>query len=718
MRTLLRRFSEDFLRSVQPLVRTLEEADQKLSSASEGLPVASLLPDLRDTRHHLQVLADKVEEQQAYILIFGPLKSGKSTLMNAISAAYVSEVSALPAYPCMVYVAHGDSQQYTITRFDGSQKVVTDPVSLQIEIRRAHNELADALREVEGRGEQFDPALHYPRGIRRIDVRLPAESLKASGTMLVDTPGLFSRMKFGYDRMTRDFRDSATCAVFVVKSDNLYLENVFTEFDELLDLFSRIFLIVNIDSSKKDLGPEGELVPSLEQTDPQRIVEAFENYAMSSGLKRAAEEGRVQIYPIDLLRAARKRLLPELELDEAEAEAHLGLASFQGFLGDLTTFLNSTEYLETFMSDSLRRADTLTGELTDILDRDEVSDLRRRLSSLEGERSEAKRRFDAVGNLRAFAWDAAIDDLGDRLATLVQERARDSARNTTEELDAVLDDWFQSNASLQSLFDDDVEPRLGAHRNELTRYVRETLAREADVTTGVRVTPDIESALNLAGIEAGEITRASLENVCAWTAPEKIGLGITTRDIPVKKTLWDWLFLRSATSVRRRLFGPSNSPALELAPQFKRTRLGDAGLEALRSGIDRQKDRFFAETNEKVRESILTEYAQAMSQRLGEELEQRGQAVESELTRLEGEIARVGGLLEGLDALGADVQTARTGVNALHEERQNGNGSLLSSSADESAGESEDEVELRDETLHPPAPEQRTTEEPSTDSFA
>jgi ribosome biogenesis GTPase A len=38
------------------------------------------------------------------VLIFGPLKSGKSTLMNAIAAAYVSEVSSLPAYPCLVCV--------------------------------------------------------------------------------------------------------------------------------------------------------------------------------------------------------------------------------------------------------------------------------------------------------------------------------------------------------------------------------------------------------------------------------------------------------------------------------------------------------------------------------------------------------------------------------------------------------------------------------------
>ncbi len=67
----------------------------------------------------MQALTDKVAEQQAYVLIFGPLKSGKSTLMNALSAAYVSEVTSLPAYPCMVYVTHADTPGYVVTHYDG-----------------------------------------------------------------------------------------------------------------------------------------------------------------------------------------------------------------------------------------------------------------------------------------------------------------------------------------------------------------------------------------------------------------------------------------------------------------------------------------------------------------------------------------------------------------------------------------------------------------------
>ena len=71
--------------------------------------------------------------------------------------------------------------------------------------------------------------------------------------ILVDTPGLYSRMNFGYDVLTREFRDGAACAVFVVKTDNLFLEQVFAEFNQLLGLFSRIFIVVNVDSGKRDL---------------------------------------------------------------------------------------------------------------------------------------------------------------------------------------------------------------------------------------------------------------------------------------------------------------------------------------------------------------------------------------------------------------------------------------------------------------------------------
>ena len=94
----------------------------------------------------------------------------------------------------------------------------------------------------------------------------------------------------------------------MVKPDNLFLAQVQEELGDLLDHFSRVFLVLNVDSARVDLGPQGELAPSLEQTDPERIVDAFEGLAMNARLHQAAEEGRLCVHSVDLLRAAAERM--------------------------------------------------------------------------------------------------------------------------------------------------------------------------------------------------------------------------------------------------------------------------------------------------------------------------------------------------------------------------------------------------------------------------
>ena len=79
------------------------------------------LAALNDIRARLRSLVEKLANQQAYLLIFGPLKSGKSTLMNAISGAYVSEVTSLPGYPCLVFVRHAEEPHFSVTRYNGRE---------------------------------------------------------------------------------------------------------------------------------------------------------------------------------------------------------------------------------------------------------------------------------------------------------------------------------------------------------------------------------------------------------------------------------------------------------------------------------------------------------------------------------------------------------------------------------------------------------------------
>ncbi|HKX46427.1 MAG TPA: dynamin family protein, partial [Planctomycetota bacterium] len=366
MQTVLSQFCEEFATAVRPLLAPLKDFAEALADGAGGEggspALRSALPGFQDVAHQLRALAEKVAEQQAYVLIFGPLKSGKSTLMNSLAGAYVSEVTALPAYPCMVYVSHSDQREFVVTRYNGETQAFSAPASMRMQVNRDHAELADRIRASEDAGHDFDPALDLPEAIRRIDVKVPATDLAQSGAVLVDTPGLYTRMKFGYDRMTRDFRDSAACAIFVVKTDNLFLEQVFAEFQDLLQLFSRIFLVVNLDTTKMDLRPDGSLAPSLEREDPVRILEAFETLAMSAPVKAALDEGRLKLYPVDLLRAASRRL------QRASGASGPGedTDDFETFLGELTEYLNSSDYLVAFLGDSLRRARQLLGEAREL----------------------------------------------------------------------------------------------------------------------------------------------------------------------------------------------------------------------------------------------------------------------------------------------------------------------------------------------------------------
>lgn len=122
----------------------LDEVQGKGSSDVLQRPLARL----KDVHHRLESLVNKVEEQQAYLIIFGPLKSGKSTLMNAISASYVSEVTSLPAYPCIVHVKHGDQNNYQVTRYNGQKQVFDNNEELQGSISKDFEKLAERIREI------------------------------------------------------------------------------------------------------------------------------------------------------------------------------------------------------------------------------------------------------------------------------------------------------------------------------------------------------------------------------------------------------------------------------------------------------------------------------------------------------------------------------------------------------------------------------------------
>src|SRR5690606_38148080 len=141
MKTILQQFSASFDASIRPLLEPLQEAAAALATAPDQLPAQGLAPRLRELHHQIDSLVRKVAAQQAYALIFGPLKSGKSTFMNALSGSYVSEVTSLPAYPCMVYVRYSDEPGFEVTQYDGRSMKLKQREALDEILATGHQEL-------------------------------------------------------------------------------------------------------------------------------------------------------------------------------------------------------------------------------------------------------------------------------------------------------------------------------------------------------------------------------------------------------------------------------------------------------------------------------------------------------------------------------------------------------------------------------------------------
>ena len=620
MKTEISKFCDASLLHLTPLAPALEKAAADLEQGSDQALLERPLAALNDIRARLRSLMEKLASQQAYLLIFGPLKSGKSTLMNAISGAYVSEVTSLPGYPCLVFVRNAEQPHFSVTRYNGRETVFASGAVLKDVIEDSHLALAEQIRETELRGDDFDPRTHFTEAIRRVDVKLPVRSLAESSTVLVDTPGLYSRMNFGYDVLTREFRDSAACAVFVVKTDNLFLEQVFAEFNQLLGLFSRIFLVINVDSSKRDLHADGSLQPSAESRDPDQIIEAFKTLSMAGPLRQAYEEKRVRIHAVDLLNAASWFLSGETNGNGqlsgnghgnghslgAEANAAQKKA-FDAFLRDLTDYLNSSDYTVEFIRDSLRQGQTLCAEVGEIFASDEILALRAKQTSLENELHDLEERAAAVDRLLAVDWDATFKKVREENAARGKESLTPKATRVTKEMNDALERWFQTNESVQALVQKYWDPLLAAAGRALSDDTRSRLTALLGPPLGGAEPPAlVMNDLHTVGFSLVPVAEEAASEIRTQESSAPYAMSVQCDDIPVRKTFADWILFRKAATVRRRVLG--DDLAQEIPPEIKAQRLPDTSREALRELIRQNVQARFPSLPEKFATGVLSSY--------------------------------------------------------------------------------------------------------------
>jgi len=644
MKTEISRFCEACSQSLQVLPEALNTAASLMEKVGHPAILQGSYNILNDLRARLRSLTDKLASQQAYLLIFGPLKSGKSTLMNAISGEYVSEVTSLPGYPCLVFVQHAPEKHLSVTRYNGRESVFTDTTVLKDVISDGHFALAEQIRVTERRGESFDPRTHFTEAIRRVDIKVPVESLRESSTVLVDTPGLYSRMNFGYDVITREFRNSAACAVFVVKTDNLFLEQVFAEFNQLLGLFSRIFLVINVDSSKRDLQPDGSLQPSAESVHPEQILEAFKTLSMAGPLREAYDKGRVRIHAVDLLNAASSFLTKNGNGGDKQRIA------FDAFMRDLADYLNSSDYTREFIGDSLRQGHALCSESRSICQNTEFDEVRLQQELLREQIAVIDSKLAAVDRLLQVNWDATFEKARTEHQRTSEEAITAQTALLGKEMRESLDQWYGGSESLKSLVDDRWNLLIGAAARSLAEGTRDRLGRILNNPFGgSEPAAIVMSQLHAIGFNLTPSAQSAVSALNPEDAVSSYRMSIDPANIPVRKSIGDWLLFRKIASVRRRVFGEDLSN--EISPENKEKRLPEQSRAALEQSIDNAVKPAFSTLPASYAQGLMADYVGKFRTSVLVGLQKRRSELEAERAERRAPFEVNGQLLESLKQL-------------------------------------------------------------------
>jgi GTPase SAR1 family protein len=215
--------------------------------------------------------------------IFGLIKRGKSTLLNALIGREVSSMHVTPETAVPVYVSYGDAPEATVHFADGSQKhvAVEDVSEFTSQKANPNNQL----------------------GVTYVEQQVPVGFLR-NGTRLIDTPGLDdAEADEVYTERTLQELDVVDAGVVLFLSPPTVgaTELQFLEQVVARDL-KKTFLVCNMFPQHFHDKETREAV--LEYVG-QRIVEAS---------RKARRGGEVRVYPVCALEAWQARQSDDIDL--------------------------------------------------------------------------------------------------------------------------------------------------------------------------------------------------------------------------------------------------------------------------------------------------------------------------------------------------------------------------------------------------------------------
>src|SRR5690606_38978878 len=231
-------------------------------------------------------------------------------------------------------------------------------------------------------------------------------------------------------------------------------------------------------------------------------------------------------------------------LDEPPAEDTGKKDGFSRFLKDLTEYLNSSDYLNDFMFDSLRVAGDLATETLDLVASRAAEELRQNAGQLRESLELDRRRLDALEKLEQSAWSDAFSHLYDAKRAMLEESSSEPGRRLGGILQEQVDAWMKSDESWNEL-----RTRLNAQiereaANNAEALISRTRALVDNPQGGARFDAGQQENFRVAGLHVDEIARRLLPNLGGSASASALQLQIDREELPVRRTLGDILLLR------------------------------------------------------------------------------------------------------------------------------------------------------------------------------